>query len=481
MPALSTDACVQAASDLWRLDFASYCERISNGVWQRYAWLDHVCAEVTDAVLNTRQNLIIEAPPRHGKTFTIAEWLPVWFLDLFPDKHIILCSYAEHRAKTAGRRVRDTIKINPEVWVNISDTSASNVSWETMAGGGMRCAGINGGHGGGITGEGWDVGIIDDYNKDWEEASSAATQEKIWDWYTSTFSTRAQDSRSMEIVMATRWNAEDLIGRLKKEQPGKWKVIRLPALAEEGDLLGREEGEALCPERWPAHALRARKEAVGSQVFNALYQQRPSAAEGNIIKREWIKYYGQPGGPQLPKEAEADLISWDMNFKETKRGSYVVGQVWAKHKAHCYLLHQVRDRWNFVDTKKGVVDLADEYPTATAKLVEDKANGPAILSELKDEVPGLIAVEPRGSKEARLQSVAPMFEAGNVWVPHPSLPGFEWVQDWIEELVTFPNAGKDDQTDATSQALDRYRALPIKKIAIDLGVGLKSRGFEADL
>ena len=142
-----------------------------------------------------------------------------------------------------------------------------------------------------------------------------------------------------------------------------------------------------------------------------------------------------------------------MTFKETTSGSYVVGQVWARVGGQFYLVDQVRARMNFPATCAALRSLSAKHPDAAAKIVEEAANGAAVIAALTREVSGLIAVKPAGSKESRLAAVSPFFEARNVFVPDPGIA--PWVHDWIEELTTFPKAAHDDQADATSQALVR--------------------------
>jgi predicted phage terminase large subunit-like protein len=224
----------------------------------------------------------------------------------------------------------------------------------------------------------------------------------------------------------------------------KWDRLSLPAIAEKDDEY-RKTGEALWPRKYPIADLLQTKILLGSYEFGALYQGHPTPQEGGIIKRDWIKTYITP-----PGQFDVIIQSWDMAFKDTKEGSFVVGQVWGKIGADNYLLDQVRRQMDFVETIKAVRLMSVKWPKAYAKIVEDKANGTAVISTLKREIPGMIPYSPEGSKESRLYSVSPYFEAGNVFVPVK-----EWTQDYIEELVSFPNGTNDDQVDCTSQALTR--------------------------
>jgi predicted phage terminase large subunit-like protein len=246
----------------------------------------------------------------------------------------------------------------------------------------------------------------------------------------------------------TRWHQEDLSGYLMNEHPDNWEVIKFPAIAEGSDVLGRIEGEALCPQRFTAEALLNIKCAMGSQMFAGLYQQRPAPMEGNLVKRIWFQRYSE-----RPHRFDSVIQSWDMSFKETIAGSFVVGQVWGKIGANFYLLDQIRGRFSFVETQRHMISLCKRWPEAVDKLVEDAANGPAIISSLKDTVAGIIPVKATGSKAARLASVTGLIEAGNVFIPTVDL--VEDADDLIEEICTFPYAAHDDQVDALSQSLSR--------------------------
>jgi len=258
----------------------------------------------------------------------------------------------------------------------------------------------------------------------------------------------------------TRWHEDDLAGRLLKEMKAggqQWTVLELQAVAGENDALGRKPGEALWPEygyneAWAAET----KVDVGTYFWNALYQQHPSSPEGEMLKRGWWKFY-----KAIPADLQEVIQSWDMTFKDSDGSDYVTGGVWGRKGADKYLLDQVRGRMDFPTTLAAVKALTAKWPEARAKLVEDKANGPAVIATLKREIPGLIPVEPRGSKMARVAAVSPEIEAGNVYLPDPSIA--PWVNDFIEECSAFPNGKHDDQVDQMSQALLRFsqrRSMP---------------------
>jgi len=190
-------------------------------------------------------------------------------------------------------------------------------------------------------------------------------------------------------------------------------------------------------------------------VWSALYQQRPSPADGEMFKRKYWKYY-----KVLPSLDEFDEIiqSWDMTFKDTKNSDYVVGQVWGRIDANKYLIDMVRGKMGFPPTVQAVRNLSVRYPEAHAKLVEDKANGSAVIQTLENEITGIIPINPEGGKESRAFSASVDVEAGNVYLPDPSLK--PWVHDFVEEHSSFPNGKHDDIVDSHTQASNRFNNKP---------------------
>lgn len=437
----------EIASDLWRIRPDLVAEKLSGGKFKRYRHIEFISRQIARAVTKGNGRIIISAPPRHGKSWLTSLWTPVWFLSLFPDRNVILTSYEAEFASSWGRLVRNTIAEHPaELSVSLAEDSQAAGRWHTDRGGGMITAGV----GGPITGRGGHLIIIDDPVKNWEDAQSPTMRKRAVDWYQSTLHSRVEPNATILLLM-TRWHEADLAGWLlsgENEAHADWTEIKIPAIAEEKDPLGRAAGEALCSERYDIEKLNGLKRAVGSQKWAALYQQRPSAQEGNIIRREWIRFY-----TGMPEKLEEWIESWDLTFTAKANSDFVVGQVWGRKGAQKFLLDQVRARMGITDTIAALTNLSRKWPQATLKLIENKANGPAVQDLLKAKVSGLVLWEPVGDKVARLNAVAPQFEAGNVFLPHPSHA--PWINEWIEEVVTFPNGANDDQVDAASMGLIR--------------------------
>lgn len=408
--------------------------------------------------------LLITVPPRHGKSELASRRFPAYVFGRDPDMSIISTSYA---ADLSSRMNRDVQRVmDSEEYGRLfldaklrspnarGDYQRNSDLFEIVGHeGSYRSAGV----GGGITGMGGNILIIDDPIKDRAEADSPTIREKVWDWYTSTLYTRLAPGGGI-LLIQTRWHMDDLAGRLLEAansgQGDQWRAVNFPAIAEV-DEPRRQAGEALHPERYSLAQLLSIKAALGSRDWEALYQQRPTPDGGAVFRKEWLRFWRPT---DLPKKFARMLISWDMTFKDKDDSDFVVGQVWGQSGADCYLLDQVRGRWGFTATSQAFRDLADKWPQAMEKLIEDKANGPAVIDALKHKVPGLIPIEPDGSKTARAHAVTPLFEAGNVYLPDPQMA--EWVKGFVSELLQFPAGANDDQVDAATQALRRMSGKP---------------------
>lgn len=402
--------------------------------------------EVARGAIN---RLMVFLPPRHGKSTLVSQYFTAWFIGNWPDKRVILSSYEADFAATWGRKSRNILEEYGKDIFGVelsSDSSAAN-RWD-IAGrkGGM----ITAGYGGAITGKGADIYIIDDPIKNPEQAHSKTVREHQDDHYKSVIRTRMEPSGAI-ILILTRWNEDDLAGRRLREMAEggeRWEVLSFPAIAKENDILGRKPGDALFPQRYPVEALLNIKKSIGAYWWAALYDQDPRPDEGNIFKRQWWKYY--KSSDVKPEDFTRIIQSWDMAFKDTAASCYVSGQVWGEKGADKYLLDQKRDKLDFVATLEAFQMLSKKWPRSSAKLVEDKANGPAVIASLRHKISGIIPVTPHGSKEARAHAITPYIEAGNIYLPQDA----RWIDDFVNECSAFPNAAYNDQVDSMTQALD---------------------------
>ncbi len=430
--------------------------------------LDRFLQDVAD---KKSPRLIITMPPRSGKSELVSRRFPAFALGRNPELQIIATSYSSDLSQRFNRDVQRVIddeqyfELFPKTKLNNSrvrtDSRGSYIRTSDLFeivghAGAYRSCGV----GGGITGQGADILIIDDPIKDRAQAASKTIRDSIWDWYTSTAYTRLSPGGGV-IVMATRWHTDDLIGRLiqRMGEGDTFRIVNYPAIAEH-DELHRKAGEALHPERYPLSTLLQIKKTIGSRDWEALYQQHPVPDGGALFKLEWFRRWT---ATSLPPEFDHTLMSWDMTFKDSKNSDYVVGQVWGKKGPNFYLLDQVRGQWDFVKTKEMVRVLAQKWPRVVRKLVEDKANGSAVISELKSTVSGFVPITPTESKEARASSVTPYFEAGNVFIPEDTEA--PWVPHYVSELLEFPAGSHDDQCFvAGTKVATLFGDKPIEKI-----------------
>ena len=412
--------------------------------------------QVADGLL---KRLMIFIPPRHGKSELVSRLFSAYYLYRHPDKYVGINSYAAELAYTFSRAARQNYRY---AGGTLSEASSAVTHWETQSGGGCWAAGV----GGPITGKGYSLGIIDDPLKNHEEAGSETIREKQKDWYDSTFYTRAEEDAAI-VVLMTRWHEDDLAGwLLSKEhddEPEAWHIVSMEAIKEEHPQAfpnsctiepdWRKQGEPLNPVRFSLARLQKIANRIKNYFWLALYQQRPRPLEGNTFKLSWFRYYRS-----LPDRFNQLVVSVDASFKNTKAGSFVVIQLWGVNYPQFYLLDQIRDRMGFVVTKESIRQMCDRCEDTflmapNAVLIEDKANGPAIIDELKTEIAGIIAIEPEGSKEARAEAVSTYYEAGNVWLPDRAIARFS-VKDYEDEFLSFPSGAMNDQVDGSSQLIN---------------------------
>ena len=425
-------------------------------------WHHAVVASYLDRFVSGEiKRLMIFMPPRHGKSELVSRRLPAYIFGKNPNAEIIACSYS---ADLASRMNRDVQRImDDERYQNVfPEVKLFGANVRTVAKGSwLRNSDIfeivdhrgvyrSSGVGGGITGMGAHYAIIDDPIKNAKEAASKVFRESQWEWYTSTLLTRLEKNGGI-LITNTRWHEDDICGRLLKQaaadpEADQWVVLNLPAVCEEiTDDDQRDIGEVLWPNKYPLERLNKIK-AANIRVWNALFQQRPSAQEGNILKREWWKFYSE-----LPPKFDKIIQSWDMSFKEGNDNSFVVGFVMGKIGERYLLLNRIRRQMGFTKTIEAFLSMSQMYPQSRDKYVEDKANGPAIIETLKAKISGIIPVNPEGSKTERAEAVSWLVEAGNVELPDPTKN--PWVNEFIEECASFPNGAFDDQVDAFTQGL----------------------------
>lgn len=435
---------------------------------ERCASVSTVCIEVDSpdhSYLAGRTLLPTHNSQRVTKTATL------WALLTNPDRRIAIASYSQELSEGFSRDIRNWIATfngeegTTDLGLRIARDNGAARRWQ-LAGhkGGVRAVGLRGS----LTGRPVDALIIDDPIKDAEQADSQYYRDFVWGWWQATAGTRFAPGAPV-ILILTRWHEDDLAGRLlSAEDAHVWKVINIPAIADhdpdkgQSDALGRSPGEWLTSARKrTVDEWKATRTRVGSRVFNALYQGRPSPATGDILQRSWWRRFDTPiwsdaGDARTLRLLDVDeaIISCDMTFKDTRSSDFVVMQVWCRRQGDVYLVDQIRKRLSFTATLTAFEALVKKWPDAHAKLVEDKANGTAVIDMLRKKIPGIIPITPHESKIARTSAVAPFVESGNVRLPADDIALFN-VGDFIEEATSFPNGAHDDQVDGASQAIAR--------------------------
>jgi predicted phage terminase large subunit-like protein len=402
----------------------------------------------------------------------VSRHFPAWCLGKEPSEKIIACSYSATLAGKMGRDVQNImstseyqamfstrLKSGVEARKGSAKKRETNLEFDIVNGsGGYVGAGV----GGPIGGFGFSLGIIDDYFKNREEAESANRRDILGDWYTSTFYTRREGRMSWcgadrIVVTTTLWHEDGLAGRIladAKKAGEVWHIIRFPAIADHEDAgiyeanMGndpRSEGEALWPWKLDEDDLKTNRR-MSSRDWMSLYQCRPSAQKGNIFERNhWQEY------DELPKGHLTYTFSLDCAFKDGDKASFVVLQLWANKGPNHYLVEQWRGQRDYRATKALCRAKFRDYPQAMTKIIEEKANGAAIINELGEEFSGLVAVNPKGSKAARAMAVQGLVEGGNVHLPRHA----DWREEFLNETASFPWAKNDDQVDAMTQYLER--------------------------
>lgn len=454
--------------------------------------------------------LIVCCPPRHGKSQLVSRLFPAYWVSRHPELFCAIASYSGELAYAHSREARHYYRITGHA---LSKDSAAVGNWLTPQRGGCIAAGVKGP----FTGKGYNLGIIDDPYKGPEDAKSALQRERLIDWLKSVWFTRAEPGLTAEgallpaaqVVVQTRWDHHDMTAWLleqeSQENPEHWMVLNLPAIAEPDAIAmqiphtctkvvdWRQPGEPLCPERVPLDVLQRIRTRLGSYWWNALYQQRPSPAEGLLFRKSWIQS-PLPIAPGQPRRYAPLVLSCDLSFKDGKEndacGFALLGLLepqrhpavdaqrkgldlarnagsaraafsaadpaaprgmdpWAELQIEALWAH--RQRLDLPGVIKfllaSLASLERQGLRPNAVLIEDAANGPAVCQLLRRQVPGLIAIPPKGSKASRAHAVAPLVEAGQVRFARKA-------ESLIEELLAFsPRGGVDDQVDAFCQGV----------------------------
>lgn len=431
--------------------------------------VEAVCEHLQALATGQFSNLLINMPPRHGKSVICCVMFPSWLWIRDPAYRMIYASYSQ---TFAMRDSRETHRLIKSAWYQknwatrfaLTEDADAQVRFEnTMKG--FRIATSPGGLG---TGEGGDLIVVDDPHKADEVASDVQRAIPI-DWWNVTMQTRTgRFGLTKRLVVMQRLHENDLSGDILDR--GGYEHLCLPQEFEgahpfkntwrgwSGDPR-TEEGDLLWPDRFPRERIDVEQKPprMSSVVYAGQFQQRPSPAEGGMFLRKWFKFY-----TVLPDEAPTGAcISWDCTFKDLEDSDFVAGTAWKRYgktreTSKFYLLgNSVHAQMGFSATKMAVLSLKAKYQDIPAVVIESTANGPAVLDDLKARINTLIGWPPKGrkldSKEARASVMQPYAEAGNIFLPDPSIA--PWIEEWIYEHLVFPNGTHDDWVDSASQAI----------------------------
>lgn len=434
------------------------------------------------------RRVIFNVPPRFMKSSLVTIMGPVWDWIYRPTDRFMFASYAQELAYKHSVDRRTLIR---SPWFqehyghifSLARDQDEKREFSNSRRGHMIATSMLGQ----ATGKGGDFIVVDDPQNP-EKARSDTLRERINSAFDSTFMQRLDDPKTGGIaIVMQRLHSRDLTGHVIEKElelgdgdGDRWVQVRIPAEApvrttvtfpKSRTVIVREPGDILWDERMGARELTQKKTDLGALMYAGQYGQEPTDEQGGIFPRTHWRFW-KPAGSDLPQvrietgggtshsvdavdlpTLEERIQSWDMAFKDKKDSDYVVGGVLGRERGRYFLLDRVRDRMSFTATVKEFRRFSELHPSATLKLVEDKANGTAVMDTLRDEVVGIVGVEPQGGKEARAWAVQPVIESGNVYLPHPVIA--PWVWDFIEECAAFPNGSHDDQVDMLTQGLLR--------------------------
>jgi predicted phage terminase large subunit-like protein len=399
------------------------------------------------------KRLMVFMPPRHGKSEIVSRWFPAYLLYRFPERWVAIASYAAGLAYTLSRNARDNYQ---RAGGAIADGAAGVELWETGWGGGLWAAGV----GGSATGKGFHTGITDDPLKNAEEAASVTIREKHKDWWRSTWYTRQEPGAAL-VVVQTRWHDDDLSGWLLSEEQGEdaegWHIVNMAAIKTADAEVpptctlepdDRDEGEPLCPERYPLRKLEAIRARLGSYFWNALYQQAPRPREGQTFRREWFEIV-----QMAPRHGQR--IRWWDKAATHGGGDYTVGVLMALSGGMWYVEDVIRGRWSSYDRDEVIKQTAamdhatygDDVHIWTEQ--EPGSSGKDVAAAFVRMLAGYaVSTEPTTkSKEVIADPFASQCEARNV-----KLVQGAWNREYIEEMISFPHGVNDDQVDASARA-----------------------------
>ena len=397
-----------------------------------------ICETIERFLQSDRRGLAISMPPRHMKSTIGAECLPAWWLSNHPQGEVIIASYNQTQARKMARACRQRFDGDMHRMIFGKAEFSVDAADEFQLRGKLngRPSLIAAGVGAGLTGSGGDLVIIDDPVKDMEEAESETIRDKVYDWYTSVASTRLSPGGHIILIM-TRWHHDDLAGRILRDDAENWDVLSLPAID--------DDGRALWPERFPVEDLMSKRAAMGSRVFEALYQGRPTPLEGGMFRRDWIRY-GAPMGPDAvrcrywDKAATHDDGDWTVGcLMAAEDGRYCIEDI-VRLQGSPYEVQQTIRRTAEMDGPEVRIRMEQEPGSSGVDVIDHYARNVLAGYDFRPD-------KVTGNKELRAGPMAAAMECGNLWFARG-----HWTRELESELLEFPLGAHDDQVDACSGA-----------------------------
>lgn len=455
----------------WRLTPATMASKVSQGEWIAAPWLQYASERIAYHIARGGGRLIISAPPRHGKTELVAKWTPVWTLENFPKRNVILTGYGADLTEISGRWVRDKIRefgnekglLKARIRDDVSKVSA----FLTETDGYMFSVGL----GGAITGRGAHVLLIDDYIKEIKEALSPAHRDYLWNWFVTTAMTRLEPGATV-IIIATRWHSDDLIGRILKKYPGRWENICFPdrcenPAAEIEQIIRRAKGEPLFEQRYDNTFLEEQEELLGSVFYNALYRQRPMDETTKFTNPEWLKKIDLAGMKLLADDWVWARV-WDLAATEDG-GDYTCGSLcgYSKSTANFVIANILRRQQSPGNVETSVKNIAAADGENTKIFIEQEpgSSGKGLVEHYKNNVLPDYMVDMVPATKAKLIRAQPFLaaaEAGKVFLLDESMAEYTDEKDMLtwhnlfrKEFEFFPAGDQDDQIDTVAAGYNK--------------------------
>ncbi len=449
--------------DGWRLTPATMAVKITNGRWLPAPHLMHISTIVATEIAKGDARIILTMPFRHGKSEFLSVNTPIWFLEKWPEKYVMNITYGSDLACDFSLRVRDTF-LDPDMHsllrTRLNRKKLRVDRFLTTAGGGLTAAGLNGP----ITGRGADLMLIDDYIKNFEEAMNQKGHKKTFEWFKSTAYPRLEPGGSI-VVLATRWDYNDLIARLINELPHEnWTVINLPMYAQANDPIGREIGEVLWPERFGLAACQRIEKTLGPYWFAAQCQQDPKESMAGADLGTKLKVIDEDELP--PVEELKTIRAWDLAAGDAE-GDWSVGLKMSRHApTRKIYIHDVYRKQNSPNKNRlaiGAHAEADGHGVKIWMEQEPGSAGKTVIVDYKDllKTYNFDGERATGPPEVRAGPYTAAIEAGNVYmvfsedVEDDNGNITNWNALLRSELNAFPGAENDDQIIAGSLAYNK--------------------------